>query len=114
MRFIILTQRNLNSPHSRSKSHYDDFQNFYLFKRYFGFRRYKLFRITSNFDIWHSLNQNTKIEPKNNCKYVLTIHDVNFIDEISNDLSHPRNQKFIKKLHRASVHLHIKFCNHHP
>lgn len=93
--------------HSSSKSHYDDFQNFYLFKRYFGFRRYKPFRITSNFDIWHSLNQNTKIEPKNNCKYVLTIHDVNFIDEISNDLSHPRNQKFIKKLHRASVITYI-------
>lgn len=93
--------------HSKSKSHFDDFKNFYSFKRYFGLRRYKPFRISSKFDIWHSLNQNIKVEPKNNCKYVLTIHDVNFIDEISKDLNHPRNQKFIKKLRRASVITYI-------
>tara|TARA_Y100000766_G_C18913558_1_gene609672 strand:- start:634 stop:1692 length:1059 start_codon:yes stop_codon:yes gene_type:complete len=93
--------------HSSKKSHYNDFKNFYSFKRYFGFRRYKPFRISSKYDIWHSLNQNTDIEPKNNCNYVLTIHDVNFVHEISNDLSHPRNQKFIKKLNRATVITYI-------
>jgi hypothetical protein len=34
------------------------------------------------YDVWHSLNQNTKVEPFfSPGKYILTVHDVNFMEE---------------------------------
>ncbi|MBP1618437.1 MAG: glycosyl transferase family 1 [Bacteroidetes bacterium] len=47
-----------------------------LFHKYYGLHRKPLFRIRKRADIWHSLNQNTKIEPYHDLNYVLTIHDV--------------------------------------
>lgn len=83
------------------------FGNFFKYKRYFGARRYKVTSVRKKYDVWHSLNQNTKIEPYHNLPYVLTVHDVNFIEEISSDLNHERNQRFIEKLNRAHAITYI-------
>jgi glycosyltransferase involved in cell wall biosynthesis len=83
------------------------FGNFFSYKYYIGLRRYSHAQIRKRYDVWHSMNQNTKIEPARDLPYVLTIHDVNFFFEISNDLEHPRNILFKNKLARAKAITYI-------
>ncbi|MEZ4779586.1 MAG: glycosyltransferase family 1 protein [Flavobacteriaceae bacterium] len=83
------------------------FGNYFKYRFYYGFTRYRFASIRKKYDIWHSVNQNTKTEPYYNIPYVLTIHDVNFVEEISNDLSHPRNKTFINKLNRSHAITYI-------
>ncbi len=84
-----------------------EFGSFFEYKYYLGLRRYKWAQIRNKYAVWHSVNQNTQIEPYSNIPYVLTIHDVNFIDEISGDLNHHRNLRFIEKLNRANAITYI-------
>ncbi|MDO1500009.1 glycosyltransferase family 1 protein [Winogradskyella maritima] len=86
------------------KQQYGEYFNY---KTYKSISRYPLFRIRKKYDVWHCLNQNIKIEPYHDIPYVLTVHDVNFIDEVSSDLNHERNQRFIEKLNRASAITYI-------
>ena len=75
---------------------------------YTSLQRHFLFRIKKKFDIWHSLNQNTKVEPFfKPKKYILTVHDVNFVEEISFDKNHKINKLFAEKLKRADVITYI-------
>jgi len=74
---------------------------------YFGARRYAFARVKKRYDIWHSLNQNTQIEPSKKMPYVLTIHDVNFIDEVSSNPNHPKNIAFRKKINKANAITYI-------
>lgn len=85
----------------------NEFGNYFAYKLYKSFRRYPLFRIRKKYDVWHCMNQNIKIEPYHNIPYILTVHDVNFIDEVSSDMNHERNLRFIKKLNRASAITYI-------
>lgn len=78
-----------------------------MYKKYKSLQRYPLFRIKEKYDLWHSLNQNTKIEPFFDLPYVLTVHDVNFIDENSSDLTNERNVRFQKKLNRSNSIVYI-------
>lgn len=73
----------------------------FKYKQYLSIQRYKTFYTRNKYDLWHSLNQNTKIEPYYPSKYVLTIHDVNFFEEISSEYNHKRNKLFTEKLKRA-------------
>jgi len=84
-----------------------EFGSKFKYHQYMGHHRYKTFRTLKKYDLWHSVNQNSKIEPRYNTKYLLTIHDVNFIEEVSPDLNHPRNKMFIEKLNRASAITYI-------
>jgi len=56
------------------------------------------------YDVWHSMNQNIKIEPFF-CpkKYVLTVHDVNFVVDLKNGGKSEKRRyiHFFKKLERA-------------
>lgn len=100
-----------------------EFDSYFNYKKYFSLRRYNTFKIRKKFDLWHSLNQNIKIEPYHDIPYLLTVHDVNFIDEVSNDLNHKVNKRFQNKLNRShaityiseyakqSTHLHFKVPN---
>jgi len=100
-----------------------EFGTSFNYKKYYSFRRYPLFQIRKKYDIWHSLNQNIKIEPFYDIPYVLTVHDVNFIDEVSDDLNHEVNLRFQEKLKRSnaityisefakkSTHQHFKIPN---
>lgn len=84
-----------------------EFGDYFDYKYYLGLRRYSWAQIRKKYHVWHSVNQNTKVEPKHDLPYVLTVHDVNFIDEISNDLNHPRNLMFKQKLARANAITYI-------
>jgi glycosyltransferase involved in cell wall biosynthesis len=84
-----------------------EFGEKFEYHKYFGFHRYKNFRPLKKFDLWHSVNQNSKMEPRFDTKYLLTIHDVNFVEEISSDMNHIRNQVFIEKLKRATAITYI-------
>lgn len=83
------------------------FGTIFNYKTYKSIRRYPLFRIRKKYDVWHCLNQNITIEPYHDIPYVLTVHDVNFIEEVSNDMSHERNLRFQDKLNRSHAITYI-------
>ncbi|MCW2119227.1 glycosyltransferase family 4 protein [Flavobacterium sp. 7A] len=85
----------------------DEFGNKFEYNKYRSFHRYKNLRPFSKYDLWHSVNQNTKIEPRYKTKYLLTVHDINFMEEISSDMNHNCNKLFIEKLNKASAITYI-------
>ncbi len=85
----------------------NEFNTYFNYKKYFSLRRHNSFRIRKKYDLWHCLNQNIKIEPYHNIPYLLTVHDVNFIDEVSNDLNHEINTRFQNKLNRSHAITYI-------
>lgn len=96
----------LNSSDPQSLS--QEFGSFFHYKKYQGIHRYPLFRVRKKYDVWHSMNQNTKVEPASKpSKYILTIHDVNFVEENSSDLDSKKNRQFIEKLNRADAITYI-------
>lgn len=96
----------LNSKHPKQLS--TKFGDKFNYQRYLSIHRHPFFYLKRKYDIWHSMNQNTKIEPYHTPKnYVLTVHDVNFVEEHSSDMNHRSNQLFIKKLERADIITYI-------
>ncbi|WP_299228825.1 glycosyltransferase family 1 protein [uncultured Psychroserpens sp.] len=84
-----------------------DFSNDFIYKKYHSLQRKPLFRIRKKYDLWHSLNQNTKVEPYHRIPYLLTIHDVNFMEEVTGDDLEKRKQLFIEKLNRSHAITYI-------
>ncbi|MEJ6793047.1 MAG: glycosyltransferase family 1 protein [Lacinutrix sp.] len=84
-----------------------EFGDYFNYNKYKALSRKPLFRIRKKYDVWHSLNQNIKVEPYHSIPYVLTVHDVNFIDEVSSDLNHEINKRFIEKLNRSHAITYI-------
>lgn len=80
----------------------------FQYHKYNSLQRHQLFRIRKKVDVWHSLNQNIKIEPFHKPKkYILTIHDVNFVEEHSSNMNDKKNKLFIEKLNRADCITYI-------
>lgn len=79
----------------------------FKYHKYNSLQRHSIFRVNKKHDLWHSLNQNTKIEPFKKSKYLLTVHDVNFVEEKSADMNNEHNRRFIKKLQRADAITYI-------
>ncbi|MCK0131570.1 glycosyltransferase family 4 protein [Flavobacteriaceae bacterium F08102] len=78
------------------------------FNKYRPITRYPLFRVRKKFDLWHSVNQNTKIEPASKkMPYLLTIHDVNFLEETSGKQLDFRINQFKSKIKRSSALVYI-------
>lgn len=71
------------------------------FKKYHSFSRHKLFRIRKRYDLWHSLNQNIKIEPYHDIPYLLTVHDIHFVLEGPEGEREKRMELFRDKLRRS-------------
>lgn len=89
-KFILnLPNRNLLKEFNTNKINYN---------KYYSFQRYPLFHIRRKLDLWHSPNQNTKIEPASSkIPYLLTIHDVILKD-------HPgRKIQLKEKIKRATA-----------
>lgn len=84
-----------------------DFGSKFKYHKYSNLSRHKLFRTRGKYDLWHSVNQNTKVEPARSGNYLLTVHDVNFVEEISRDMNHRLNKLFIEKLNRSSAITYI-------
>ncbi len=85
----------------------EEFGDYFDYKKYYTLHRRTPFRIRKKYDVWHCLNQNIKIEPHHDIPYILTVHDVNFIDEVSTDLNHESNQRFQAKLDRSHAITYI-------
>ncbi len=73
------------------------------YHHYSSLSRHKFFRIKDRFDLWHSVNQNTKVEPFNNVPYLLTVHDVNFAEETEDPKSEKLKKLFVEKLQRSTA-----------
>ncbi len=58
-----------------------EFGDTFRYRKYRSLTRHKPFRIKKKYHLWHSLNQNIKIEPFFQLPYVLTVHDIHFIKE---------------------------------
>lgn len=76
-------------------------------KRYFSFRRYPLLRIRSRYDLWHALNQNTRIEPYARTPYLLTVHNITHIKDPRNYTEQAVHQRFQEKLNRSDAITYI-------
>lgn len=79
----------------------------YTYKKYRPLSRYPLVRTRKKYDIWHSLNQNTKIEPYHDIPYVLTVHNITYIKNTKNYMEEDVHQRFQKKLSRSSAITYI-------
>ncbi len=79
------------------------------FKRYHTFHRRELFRIRKKYNLWHSLNQNSKIEPYHDLPYIMTIHDVIFLEEglMSEIEKQKRIQLLQEKIQRSKAIVYI-------
>ena len=84
-----------------------EFGHKFNYHKYNELSRIKLFRTRKKHDLWHSLNQNTKVEPFQVNKYLLTVHDVNFAEEISSDMNHKVNKLFRAKLEKLTAITYI-------
>ncbi len=84
-----------------------EFGEKFIYHKYTSLSRYWVFRTRKKYDLWHSVNQNTKVEPFHINNYLLTVHDVNFVEEISSDINHKRNLAFIEKLKKSTAITYI-------
>ena len=78
------------------------------YNKYLSITRYPFFRIKKNFNLWHSVNQNTKIEPASNTiPYLLTIHDVNFLEEETGTNLDFRINQLKNKINRSDAIVYV-------
>ena len=83
-----------------------EFANRFKYHKYSSLSRHPLFRNRTKYDLWHSVNQNTKVEPARVSNYLLTVHDVNFAEE-TGDKSSKLHRLFKQKLTRATAITYI-------
>ncbi len=84
-----------------------EFGSKFKYKKYRSVSRHLPFRIKTKFDLWHSLNQNIKIEPFFDTPYLLTVHDIHFMTEGSSLLQLKLKAKFNEKLKRSNAIVYI-------
>ncbi|WP_442845221.1 glycosyltransferase family 4 protein [Leeuwenhoekiella sp. H156] len=84
-----------------------EFGDTFDYRKYHSLTRYPILRIRKKYDLWHSLNQNTKIEPRFEIPYVLTIHDVHFAEGPDSKDKTARIKRFEAKLKRADALVYI-------
>lgn len=94
-----------------SRKSIKDFGDKVTFKKYYDLNRYKLFRPRGKYDLWHSLNQNSKIEPYRDLPYLLTFHDVIFMEKDKPEDRNPEKIQLLKeKINRCDA---IAFISEH-
>ncbi|MCD0469104.1 glycosyltransferase family 1 protein [Flavobacterium sp. JAS] len=92
----------------------EEFKDKFKYHKYNSLSRHPLFRIRKKYDLWHSVNQNIKVEPFRTNKYLLTVHDIHFVEEVSADKDHRLNKLFKAKLERSSAITYIsEFAKKH-
>lgn len=78
------------------------------YNTYLPITRYPFFRIKKNFNLWHSVNQNTKIEPASDTvPYLLTIHDINFLEEETGAKLDFRMNQLKNKIKRSDAIVYV-------
>lgn len=85
-----------------------EFGGTFQYKRFYALRRYPAFRIRKTYDLWHSLNQNTHIEPHDTrMPYLLTVHNTPFVRNPDDYKTHKEHVKFQDKLYRSQAITYI-------
>lgn len=90
----------LNTPNPDSLK--EEFGDKFNYHKHYNLSRHSLFRIPKKYDLWHSVNQNTKIEPLFRSEYLLTVHDIHFADDPTSKANSKTNKVFKEKLKKAS------------
>ncbi|MFD2516806.1 glycosyltransferase family 4 protein [Salinimicrobium flavum] len=94
-----------------SRKSLKDFGKDVTYNKYYDLNRYKSFRIRKKYDLWHSLNQNSKIEPFHDQPYLLTFHDVIFMEKDKPEDRNPEKIQLLKeKIDRCDA---IAFISEH-
>ncbi len=83
------------------------FGDIFSYKKYHAFRRYKAFSIRKKYDLWHCLNQNIKIEPRFDLPYLLTVHNITYIEDKENYMQEDVHIRFQQKLSRSTAIVYI-------
>jgi len=92
----------------------NEFGDKFEYHKYNSLSRHSFFRIRKKYDLWHSVNQNIKVEPFHCTKYLLTIHDIHFVEEVSSDKNHRLNKLFKAKLEKSTAITYIsEFAKKH-
>lgn len=92
----------------------EEFHDKFKYHKYSSLSRHPLFRIRKKYDLWHSVNQNIKVEPFFKGNYLLTVHDIHFVEEVSSDKSGKLHKLFKKKLERSTAITYIsEFAKKH-
>ncbi len=84
-----------------------EFGSSFGYKKYYSLRRYPMFRIRRKYDLWHSMNQNTQIEPYHQIPYLLTVHNISHIKDPTHYRQLPNHVKFQEKLNRSHAITYI-------
>ena len=84
-----------------------EFNHFFKTKKYYSFQRYKIFNIKKKFDLWHSMNQNSKMEPFYKTPYLLTIHNISHIQDYNNYKNLPNHVHFQNKINKSNAIVYI-------
>ncbi len=83
------------------------FGNTYQYKKYRSIYRYPVAHIRKKYDLWHSMNQNTKIEPYHNIPYLLTVHNITYIKNPDSYMEEEMHQRFQRKIDRSQAITYI-------
>lgn len=83
------------------------FDDAFSYKKYKAITRYRATRIRKKYDLWHALNQNTKIEPYHNIPYLLTVHNITYIKNSNTYMQEKVHQRFQEKLNRSQAITYI-------
>ena len=86
------------------KAHFDDK---FSYKKYYSLRRYPVLRIRKKYDLWHSMNQNTQIEPFHDLNYLLTVHNISHVEDPENYRHLENHKRFQEKLNRSDAITYI-------
>ncbi len=84
-----------------------EFSQSYTYKKYHSFTRYPIARIRKKYDLWHAMNQNTKIEPYYNIPYLLTVHNITYIKNPDSYMQEKAHKRFQEKLSRSQAITYI-------
>ena len=84
-----------------------EFKHQFNYNRYYSFTRYPAFRIRRKYDLWHSTNQNTKIEPHHSIPYLLTIHDIDRAVGLDGKINAENFERLQAKINRSSAITYI-------
>ena len=98
------------TAYAKKKSLLKDFPEV-RFQKYYSWNRYRSFSLRTRYDLWHSLNQNSKIEPYYSMPYLLTLHDVISLEKDKIEDVDPKKIKLLtEKINRSNA---IVFISKH-
>ena len=94
--------------HVKKKYLPEELEAHFNLKEYKSLSRHKLFRVRKKYDLWHSVNQNTKIEPLFDIPYLLTLHDIIFIEKDERDnIDRKQLRRLKNKIKRSRAIVYI-------